>query len=150
MRPNPFQHCISLPAHFDGGSMATTTDFPYALWYYCEFNDDDPPQAPLEVADQQSHYPIGFGFLAIPSSDPSGHTFVYCLLTPSLPATIVSPFSVGLQYNARGYSCITNFDTRECSIVLCSRDPSVPNLSFPQHLHRGLLFSHPILYPNKQ
>jgi hypothetical protein len=150
MQPDPFQHCINLPAHFDGGSMATTTDFPYALWYYREFNASDPPQAPLEVADQRSHYPIGFGFLAIPSSDASGHTFVYCLLTPSLPATIVSPFSVGLQYNARGYSCSTDFDTHECCVVLRSRDPSVPDLSFPQHLHCGLLFSRPINYPTEQ
>lgn len=70
MRPDPFQHNIGLLAHFDGGSMATTTDFLHALWHFRPFDDHNPPQAPLKVTDQRSHYPVGFGSLAIPSSNP--------------------------------------------------------------------------------
>lgn len=128
--------------------MATTTDILPSLWYYRPFNSLDPLSVPLEVADQHSHLPVGFGFLCIPSSDPSGHTMVFCLFTPSLPATIVSPFSIGLQFHARGYSCVSDFDSCHCSVTLHSRNPDTPDVSFPQRLLRGLLFSLPVLFPS--
>jgi hypothetical protein len=73
---------------------------------------------------------------------------VFCLYTPSLPATIVSPFSLGLQLHSRGYTCVSNFDSCDCTVTLHSRDPAAPDISFPQRLLRGLLFSHPILFPS--
>jgi hypothetical protein len=73
LRSDPLQSDPSiLQSYFDGGSMATTTDVLPALWHYRPFDPFDPPPAPLEVADQHSHLPIGFGFLRIPSSEPSG------------------------------------------------------------------------------
>jgi hypothetical protein len=137
----------TLRAHFDGGSMATTTDVLSALWHYRAFDPFDPVPPPLEVADHTSHSPVGFGFLNIPSSAPSGSTLVHCLFTPSLPATIVSPFAIGLQFNSRGYTCVSDFPSHTCSVTLHSMSPTVPDLSFPQVLVRGLLFSHPVLFP---
>jgi hypothetical protein len=89
----------TLHAHFDGGSMATTTDLLSALWHYRSFDlwFDPVPPRPLAVTNHTSHLPVGFGFLNIPSSAPSGSTLVHCLYTLSLPATIVSPFAIGLQ-----------------------------------------------------
>jgi hypothetical protein len=143
LQPNP----SVLSAHFDGGSMATTTNVLLALWYYRRFDPFDPPPAPLEVADHHLHLPIGFGFLNIPSSAPSGSTMVLCLYTPSLHATIVSPYSIGLQLGSRGYTCVSDFDSQACSVTLHSREPSVSDVSFPQRLLRGLLFSRPVLFP---
>jgi hypothetical protein len=128
--------------------MATTTDVLSALWHYRAFDPFDPVPPQLEVADHTSHSPVGFGFLNIPSSAPSGSTLVHCLYTPSLPATIVSPFAIGLQLRSRGYTCISDFPSRSCTVTLHSMSPSVPDVSFPQVLVRGLLFSLPVFFPS--
>jgi hypothetical protein len=125
-------------AHFDGGSMATTTDNLCCLWFYREFTSTKRPQM-LQVANQCQHHQVGIGFLRIPTAplQPEQHDtcFIRCLFTPTLPAMIVSPFDIGLQYNCSGYSCTSNFDGNDCTVRL--HFPSNSNksdLCFPQTL----------------
>jgi hypothetical protein len=61
----------TLCAHFDGGSMATTSsDSLHALWFFRPFDSLDPAPVPLEVADQNSTCPSAlvnfFAFQALP------------------------------------------------------------------------------------
>jgi hypothetical protein len=54
----------SVRAHFDGGSMATTTDQLHCLWYFAKLRDTDSIRM-LQVADNNRHRPEGIGFLRI-------------------------------------------------------------------------------------
>jgi hypothetical protein len=81
--------------------MTLTTHYLPALWHYWPFDLHDPPPQPLEVADQGTHTPVGFGFLRIPSTETPGYSMVFCLYTPSISATIV--FWVAIP-GARVYS----------------------------------------------
>jgi hypothetical protein len=110
----------SIRAHFDGGSMATTTDQLHCLWFYHRFTNDETPQQ-LQVADNHQHCPEGIGFLRIPTQNLDS-CYVRCLYTPSLPATIVSPYDVGVQYGCCGYSCTSSFDGINC--IVCLHYPS--------------------------
>jgi hypothetical protein len=101
-------------AHFDSGSMASTTDQLHCLWFYTELSQFDSVRT-LQVADNHQHRPTGIGFLCLPTSSNEQH-FIRCLYTPTLPATIVSPHDAGIQYNCDGYSCASNFDGSNCSI----------------------------------
>jgi hypothetical protein len=138
-----------LRAHFDGGSMATTTNQLHYLWYYRSFEPNEHPQA-LQVADRNCHQPTGTGFLRIPILQRAEQTtcLVQCLYTPTLPATIVLPFDLGIQYRCNGYSCASKFSGSACTVRLhfCPTEHQ-DDLCFPQILHRGLLFSEPLLFP---
>jgi hypothetical protein len=101
-------------AHFDGGSMATTTDQLHCLWFYKELRPTDQFRT-LQVADNHRHCPTGIGFLCFPTAS-DDKCFIRCLYTPSLPATIVSPHDAGIQYKCTGYSCASNFDGSDCSL----------------------------------
>jgi hypothetical protein len=136
----------SVRAHFDGGSMATTTDQLYCLWYYKELNHTDPARV-LQVADNHRHHSQGIGFLRLPTTS-NDTCFVRCLYTPTLPATIVSPHDAGIQYQCNGYSCASNFDGTDCSIRLHFQPASQQrDICFPLTLIRGLLFSKPVVLP---
>jgi hypothetical protein len=134
-----------LRAHFDGGSMATTTDQRQYLWFYRDYNETERPQT-LQVADNHKHHPVGFGFLCIPTT--TGSCFIRCLHTPTLPATIVSPFDAGIQHGCCGYSCASSFDGVHCTVRLhFAPAENKDDICFPQQLHRGLLFSDPAILP---
>jgi hypothetical protein len=129
----------SLRAHFDGGSMATTTDQLCCLWFYKDLNSTDPGRV-LQVADNHRHHSKGIGFLRLPTKS-NDTCFVRCLYTPTLPATIVSPHDAGIQYQCSGYSCASNFDGTNCSIRLHFQPESQQrDICFSLTLIRGLLF----------
>jgi hypothetical protein len=146
-----FADSSTVRAHFDGGSMATTTDQLHCLWHYRPFHANETPQL-LQVADRHKHRPTGIGYLRIPllPVDKFRSCLIRCLYTPTLPATIVSPYDVGLQYNCSGYSCASHFDGTHCTVTLHCRSLDYGSaLCFPQILLRGLLFSEPILLPDQ-
>jgi hypothetical protein len=125
--------------------MATTTDQCQCLWFYRTFTTTEHPQT-LQVADNHKHHPVGFGFLCIPTT--TGSCFIRCLYTPTLPATIVSPFDAGIQHGCCGYSSASSFDGARCTVRLHFKPADNKNdICFPQQLHRGLLFSDPIILP---
>jgi hypothetical protein len=136
-------------AHFDGRSMASTTDQLQCLWYYRQFTATKQPQT-LQVADRHQHQPEGIGFLCVPiklRDTTAAICFVRCLYTPTLSATIISPHNVSTQYNCIRYSCASNFDGTNCTI--CLQNNSENDIRFPQSLHRGLLFSEPLVITQK-
>jgi hypothetical protein len=117
LRHNNANCSTDLRAHFDCGSMASTTDKLHYLWYFRSFESNEHPQA-LQVADHNRHRPTGTGFLRIPILQRAEQTtcLVRCLYTPTLPATIVSPFDLGIQYRCNGYSCESKFSGAECTV----------------------------------
>jgi hypothetical protein len=132
--------------HFNGGSMATTTNQCQCLWFYHVFAESERRQT-LQVADNTKHHPVGFGFLCVPTT--TGSCFIRCLHTPTLPATIVSPFDAGIQHGCCGYSSTSSFDGARCTVCLhFAPEVNTDNLCFPQNLHQGLLFSNPIILPS--
>jgi hypothetical protein len=140
LRSNDNNRSTELRAHFNGGSMATTTDQLHYLWYYRSFTPNEHPQV-LQVADRNRHRPTGIGFLCIPILQRADQTtcLVRCLYTPTLPAMIVSPFDLGTQYQCNGYSYESRFNGSECTVRLlfCPTERQL-DLCFPQILHRGL------------
>jgi hypothetical protein len=113
-----FDNDVTIHAHFDGGSMASTTDKQHCLWHYRDFDATEHPQM-LQVADRHQHRPLGIGFLRVPitsRADDSTSCLVRCLFTPTLPATIVSPHDIGIQYQCIGYSSMSNFDGSNCVV----------------------------------
>jgi hypothetical protein len=86
-------------------------------------------------------------FFVFQVPNPLALSMILCLYTPSLHATIVSPFAVGLQFRSRGYTCISDFVSQDCMITLHSSDLSQLDITFPQQLENGLLYSDPILMP---
>jgi hypothetical protein len=135
-------------AHFDNGAMTSTTHYSPALWHYRPFDLYDPPPQPLEVADQGTHTPVGFGFLRIPSTETPGHSMVFSLYTPSISATIVSPYALGLQYRARGYTVTSDFNTQVCAVTIHLHERTGDDIIFPLHPIRGMLYSEPLIFPN--
>jgi hypothetical protein len=135
-------------AHFDNGAMTSTTHFLPALWHYRPFDTYDPPTQPIKVADHGTHTPVGFGFLRIPSTEITGYSMVFCLYTPTILATIVSPYAIGLQYRARGYTCSSDFHTQVCAVTIYFHKHSGDDITFPLHSIRGLLCSEPLFFPN--
>jgi hypothetical protein len=135
-------------AHFDNGAMTSTTHYLPALWHYRPFDLHDPPPQPLEVADQGMHIPVGFGFLRIPSTETPGYSMVFSLYTPSIAATIVSPYALGLQYRARGYTVTSDFNTQVCAVTIHLHERTGDDIIFPMHSIRGMLYSEPLIFPN--
>jgi hypothetical protein len=65
-----------------------------------------------------------------------------------LPATIVSPFDAGIQHSCCGYSSASSFDGVRCTVRLhFAPGAATDDICFPQTLHRGLLFSDPVIVP---
>jgi hypothetical protein len=148
LRPDPVEH-TSIRAHFDGGSMASTTDQLQCPWYFCKYKTTEHVRL-LQVADNHRHHPIGIGFLCLKTSD-KNNCFIRCLFTPTLPATIISPHDAGIQYRCIGYSCESKFDGSHCSLRLqFPPDRNQPDISFDLQLIRGLLFSDHVIVPTAQ
>ena len=125
-------------AHMDEGAMASTTDRLDLLWHLRWLPTNQQHLTTLKVADNRSNHPTAVGFLQIPTTDSTGHRMVKCYYTPSLPATIISPDAMGVQFRCRGYTSISNFDGTNCCVRLChcrrvSEDIVVPLLYTHNH-----------------
>ena len=128
-------------AHLDGGSMATTTDNPEIVWHQQPIS-----KAPLlKVADKKAHRPTHRGYLCLPTE--TGTRLVPTYLTPTLPATIVSPSAACGALDCEGYVATSNFNGRDCSIHLRHCKQTTQDVKFPATLHRGLLYSRPLIRP---
>jgi hypothetical protein len=139
--------CTKGRAHVDGGAQTSTTGEKDLLWHYVEFPSTQKVPT-LRVADETPHYPIGYGYLKVPSLTGSGHHLVACFHTPTLPATLVSPDRIGKAFKCEGYSTLSLFKrTQQCELRLhhCQRDSQ--DLLFPLTSIRGLLFTDLLVKP---
>ena len=131
-------------AHFDGGSMATTTHDESLVWY--RRRAVNPPI--LRVADKRAHRPTHQGFLRVPTSH--GTKLIPTFLTPTLPATIMSPDSACRHFRCQGYTAISNCDGHNCSLTLRHCQRTNGDIHLPAVLRRGLLYSQPLLAPQTE
>jgi hypothetical protein len=132
--------------HFDGGSMATTTDKLDLLWHVEQVSR--PPA--LKVADDYAHYPTHRGYLRVPTSGDYGYEMVPSFYTPTLQATIISPDNMGQKLGCSGYLTMSNFDGTDCRITLrhCRRTNGDVDIDLIRV--RGLLFSRPLIAPTTE
>jgi len=125
-----------LLAHMDAGSMASMTD---QLDFLSEFQSLQDTATTLWVADDTPHYPIGIGYLKVPTIDPPGYTSVRTFYTPSLPVTILSPTSIASNLKCLGYSSFANLEGQNCCLTLHGSEDT--KITFPLQLQHGLLFT---------
>jgi hypothetical protein len=130
--------------HMDGGSMVCTTDRRRLLWYFQDLADC---RVKLRVADNTPHTPQGFGYLRVPAGTLQGYIEVKCYWTPSMPATILSPYAIGTQNACRGYSICNHFDGNGCTVTFHHRLRQSQDISMALTLRHGLLFTDPFRQP---
>jgi len=143
-RPTYYQSALThisadhLCAHMDAGSMASTTDRLEYLW---DVRSLTGTTTVLRVADDNPHYPVGIGYLRVPTLGSSGSfTLVRTFYTPTLPATILSPCSIATDLGGEGYSSFANLDGTECRLTIHGRQ-SDQSVTFPLRLQHSLLFT---------
>ena len=138
-----------LRAHLDGGAMVSTTDRASALWNLRELSPEARPT--LRVADDHKHRPTHQGYLKVQVDNAKGYEFVHCYFTPSLPATIISPDAASRQFNCRGYQSVSvrSNEPGSCSVTLNHCRRSSEDIVFPAGLIRGLLYTSPLIMPNR-
>ena len=83
----------------------------------------------------------------LPTLEGYGYRMVPCFLTPSLPATIISPDKVGRFFRCRGYTSISNFNGVGCQLRLHHCRRISEDITVPLVLDRGLLYSEPLIRP---
>ncbi len=82
--------------HVDGGALASTSNRQDYFWSYHEFTEDERRRVlNLRVADNAIYRPTGYGYLCIPRSKTQDHHYVTAYYTPEIPATILSPHTIG-------------------------------------------------------
>ena len=86
--------------------MASTTNHPDYLWNYHPLHDLD---TTLWVADDTPHQPQGIGYLKIPVLSHPGTLLVHTFYMPSLPTTIISPFSIAFNVAVLGTQALLNW-----------------------------------------
>jgi GAG-pre-integrase domain len=128
----------------DNGSQATTTADKSILWCYRPYQGN----YTLRDAGNNPHYPIGVGYLKIPTR--SGHHFVACFHTPSIPSTIISPSHLSRHQRASGY--ILDIDTSDpnntsATLVLKHRLRRDQDIHILMSLSGGLTHSLPAIVP---
>ena len=131
-------------AHIDGGSMVTTTHDSNLVWYQQPVSR--PPT--LRVADKRPHYPTHRGYLCIQAS--TGPTLVPTYLTPTLPATILSPDATCRSFDCIGYTAISNCDGHNCSVTMRHCKRRTGDLHIPAVLRRGMLYTRPLIAPTEE
>lgn len=72
----------------------------------------------LRMADNTPHNPQGYGYLRIPVSTVLGYLEVKCYWTLSMPASILSPYAISMQYDCHGYSDWNDFNGTGCLVHL--------------------------------
>jgi len=135
----------SISGYMDSGAMVSTTAHRFLLWGY---KTTLPYHVCLCVADQSPHYPVGFGYLRVPSPNvDGGHTMVPCFHTPSIPVTIVSPSNLARTYDACsfGYHCDLDGSSRSYVEFLFPPKLLLPPLHIPLHGERDLLYTNPLV-----
>ena len=135
--------------HMDGGAQTTTTADKTLLHHY-HLYDSSVTVPALRVADNHVHYPVGAGYLKVPSTDTDGFNLVACFHTPTLPATIMSPDRVGKSNGCRGYSTLSLFNAdlaTQCHLRLHHCLRSAQDITFPLTAIRGLLYTDPVSRP---
>ena len=136
-------------AHMDGGAQTNTTPDKSLLHHYQLFDSSANVPA-LRVADNTPHYPIGLGYLKIPTRTTDGFTLVVCFHTPTLAATLISPDRIGRNNGCRGYSTLSVFDPtdeQQCELRLHHCRTISQDLLFPLTSIRGLLFTDKLVCP---
>lgn len=103
---------VDVCAHIDDNSMVTTTSDPTLVWHARPVVK--PPL--LRVANKCPHQePTHKGYMCIGTE--TGPTLVPTYLTPSLPATILSPDAACRDNDCSGYTAISNCDGHNCSVT---------------------------------
>jgi hypothetical protein len=124
--------------------MVSTTHVKRHLWHYQDCLDH---HVLLCVADDNTHTPVGMGYLKIPVQGPLGSIMFPCYYTPTMPATIISPDAIGRSLGYRGYQSFSNFDGQHCGLrLLHCTDPHQDTI-VPLTLVRGLLYTDQIVFP---
>jgi hypothetical protein len=132
--------------HMDGGSMVCTTDQRCLLWYYQDLVDSG---IKLLVADNTPHTPQGIGYLCIPAATAMGYLEIKCYWTPTMPATILSPYAIGTQFCCRGYSMHNDFWGLGCTVTFHHQLRQSQDITLYMSLLHGLLFTAPFTSPTQ-
>ena len=134
--------------HVDGGAMTSTTDRLEYIWGYNAFSDTEKLRVPkLRVADDTVHVPTGRGFLKVPYNGPNGYLFVESYYTPEIPATILSPDSMGRYFGCQGYSTGSNFRDNTAHLLLS--DCKAESTYYVDLVRiRGLLYTESLIAPS--
>jgi hypothetical protein len=113
----------------DGGSQCNTTDRADLLWNLTELTKS---KITLRAADKFPHVPSHVGGICEPDDSAYiGHDFIRTYLTPTLPATIVSPSVMSKQLRCTGYTSVSRFDRGHCSLALHNCKRSSEDATFP-------------------
>jgi Reverse transcriptase (RNA-dependent DNA polymerase) len=128
----------------DNGSQATTTANHELLWCYQPYTGN----YTLRDAGNHVHHPIGVGYLKIPTT--TGHHFVACFHTPSIPSTIISPGHLYRHQRCTGY--LLDIDTEDptntrATLILKHRLRRSQDIHIPMTLSGGLTHSFPAVLP---
>jgi hypothetical protein len=134
-------------AHMDGGAMTGTTNRLDLLWHI-QWIPEGKRVATLKVANNTPHYPTVIGYLPVPTNDSVGYRMSKCYFTPTLPATILSPDSMGKQFGCRGYTSLSSFVGGECNVHLFHCKRISEDVMVPLMLIRGLLYTRPLVLPS--
>ena len=134
--------------HVDGGSRVTTTSRKEYLWGYRPASEAEREMLPsLQVADGTKHKPSGHGYIKIPARYPHGHMYVPAYYTPEIPATIVSPDSMGKAYACQGYMTFSDFQGNASILELNKCGDTSETIKIDLERIRGLLFTDALVMP---
>jgi hypothetical protein len=106
----------------------------------CTFAPLADPHIKLRVANNTPHVPRGVGFLCVPACTLPSYINVKCYWTPSMPASILSPYAIGMQYGCHGYSIRNEFAGTGCTFTFHHHLCQSQDFSIALTLEHGLLF----------
>ena len=133
--------------HCDGGSMTNTTNRDDLLWHITELTPANHCIA-LKVADDHAHYPQKVGFLHVLTTDDAyGYRMVHTYFTPTLPATIISPYAMGHQFHCRTYSSYSSLVSSDSHLGLHHCRHVSEDIHIPLQMVHGLLFTQLLIPP---
>jgi hypothetical protein len=101
----------------------------------------------LHVADDTPQTPQGIGYLRIPADTTMGYLKIKCYWTPTMPATILSPYAIGTQFCSRGYSMHNDFQGLGCTVKFHHQLRWSQGIALSLSLRPGLLFTAPFTSP---
>jgi len=138
-------------SHCDGGALATISDSLKYFWNYHEFTPEERVQQPrLKVADATLHTPVGIGYLKIPCRQAPGYVFVIAFYILTIPATILSPDSLGRDLDCKGYHTYSDFKDDRALLQMIKCSSCTGDLHFDLQRIRGLLFMDPLIAPTEE
>ena len=103
----------------------------------------------LKVAYDAMHIPTGVGYLKVPCSHAGKHKFVRTHCAPEIPATILSPDSMGQELDCQGYQTYSDFQRGYATLDLTNCKLQTDPVHFELKLTRNLLFTECVIAPTE-